>query len=102
MASENDCGDDDQIHSLYSWRSTGTSKFHSWNTKGLYRPSDFDATHQINGNWVYHLPLGRGKFFGANWNQTENALLGGWHVAGLVRWTSGYPFSISTYAVGTN
>ncbi len=74
----------------------------SWNTKGLYGPSDFDSTHQINGNWVYDLPVGRGNRFGANWNKTEDALFGGWRFSGLVRWTSGYPFSISTYAFGTN
>ncbi|MFY9910102.1 MAG: hypothetical protein WAK56_09680, partial [Candidatus Sulfotelmatobacter sp.] len=74
----------------------------SWDTKGLYAPSDFDTTHQINANWVYDLPLGRGKPFGATWNKAENGVLGGWQISGLVRWTSGYPFSISTYAFGTN
>jgi hypothetical protein len=74
----------------------------SWDTKGLYGPSDFDTTHQINANWVYDMPFGRGKYYGAKWNQPENAILGGWQIAGLVRWTSGYPFSISTYAFGTN
>lgn len=74
----------------------------SWNTKGLYGPSDFDTTQQINANWVYDFPLGQGKRFGATWNKTEDAVLGGWQFAGLVRRTSGYPFSISTYAFGTD
>ena len=74
----------------------------SWATKGLYGPSDFDTTHQINANWVYDLPLGRGKRFGGGWNKSEDALLGGLQFSGLTRWTSGYPFSISTYAFGTD
>jgi hypothetical protein len=74
----------------------------SWDTKGLYGPSDYDATHQINTNWVYDFPLGRGKQFGAQWNKAEDALLGGWQTSGLIRWTTGYPFSISTYAFATN
>jgi Carboxypeptidase regulatory-like domain len=74
----------------------------SWDTKGLYGPSDFDTTQQINANWVYDFPLGRGKYLGARWNKAEDALLGGWQFSGLVRWTSGYPFSISTYAFGTD
>jgi len=74
----------------------------SWNTHGLYGPSDFDTTHQINANWVYAVPLGRGQHFGGNWNRLEDALLGGWQFSGLTRWTSGYPFSISTYAFATN
>ncbi|HXY03764.1 MAG TPA: carboxypeptidase-like regulatory domain-containing protein [Terriglobales bacterium] len=73
----------------------------SWQLNGLYGPSDYDTTHQINANWVYSLPLGRGKQFGTGWNKAEDALLGGWQVSGLTRWTSGYPFSISTYAFGT-
>ncbi|MGC2172430.1 MAG: carboxypeptidase-like regulatory domain-containing protein [Candidatus Sulfotelmatobacter sp.] len=74
----------------------------SWDTKGLYGPSDYDTTHQLNANWVYDLPLGRGKRFGAAWNKPEDSLFGGWQVSGLTRWTSGYPFSISTYAFGTD
>ncbi len=74
----------------------------SWATQGLYGPSDFDTTHQINANGVYDLPLGRGKQFGGGWNQTEDAILGGWQLSGLTRWSSGYPFSISTYAFATD
>ncbi len=74
----------------------------SWATKGLYGPSDYDTTHQLNANWVYDLPLGHGKRFGAEWNKAEDSLFGGWQFSGLTRWTSGYPFSISTYAFGTN
>jgi hypothetical protein len=74
----------------------------SWATKGLYGPSDYDTTHQLNANWVYDLPLGQGKRFGGGWNRTEDTFFGGWQFSGLTRWTSGYPFSISTYAFGTN
>jgi hypothetical protein len=74
----------------------------SWDKKGLYGPSDYDTTHQLNANWVYDLPLGRGKRLGGGWNTFEDTLFGGWKFSGLTRWTSGYPFSISTYAFGTN
>ncbi|HXZ31984.1 MAG TPA: hypothetical protein VEH30_06860 [Terriglobales bacterium] len=74
----------------------------SWQLNGLYGPSDYDTTHQINANWVYGLPFGSGKQFGGGWNRGEDALLGGWQISGLTRWTSGYPFSISTYAFATS
>lgn len=74
----------------------------SWDTHGLYGPSDYDTTHQLNANWVYTVPVGRGKRFAGNGNRVEDAILGGWQVSGLTRWTSGYPFSISTYAFATN
>jgi hypothetical protein len=74
----------------------------SWDTKGLYGPSDYDTTHQLNANWVYDLPVGRGKRFASSWNKTADGIIGGWQFSGLTRWTSGYPFSISTYAFGTD
>lgn len=74
----------------------------AWDPKGLYGPSDFDLRHQINTNWVYQLPIGRGKRIGSNWNRVEDGLLGGWEFSGLLRWSSGFPFSIATYAFGTD
>jgi hypothetical protein len=74
----------------------------SWDPHGLYGPSDYDTTHQLNANWVYDLPLGRGQHFGTGWSKTEDAFLGGWQISGLTRWSSGYPFSISTYAFPTS
>jgi hypothetical protein len=74
----------------------------SWDTKGLYGPSDFDTRNQINGNWLLDLPVGRGKKFASNLPAVANAALGGWQLSGLARWTTGYPFSISTYAFATD
>jgi len=51
-------------------------------------------SHQINSNWVYDLPFGRGKRFGHDWNRATNTMLGGWQIAGIYRWTSGFPFTI--------
>lgn len=56
--------------------------------------SDFDMTHQINSNWLYELPFGRGQKFGSGWNRGLDALLGGWSWSGLARWTSGLPFTV--------
>ena len=68
----------------------------SWFPNQLRAPSDFDATHQINANGVYQLPFGRGKRFGAGMNRWLDTVFGGWAVSGLWRWSSGYPFSISS------
>ena len=68
----------------------------SWFPNQLRGPSDFDVTHQINTNIVYQLPFGRGKRFGTGVNRWVDAVVGGWTVSGLWRWTSGYPFSISS------
>ncbi len=65
----------------------------SWYPNQLRGPSDFDATHQVNSNWVWNLPVGRDQRFGSGIGPLANAVLGGWQLAGLFRWTSGFPYS---------
>jgi hypothetical protein len=66
----------------------------AWNPYQLRAVSDFDATHQINGNWVVQLPFGEGRRFAHDANRVVNAFIGGWQTTGLVRWTTGFPFSV--------
>ena len=68
----------------------------SWFPNQLRGVSDFDNTHQFNANWVYQLPFGKGKRFAGGVSRLIDAAIGGWTVSGLWRWTSGYPFSISS------
>ena len=68
----------------------------AWSRNQLRAVSDFDTTHQFNTNWVYELPFGRGKRFGAGSSRWLDALVGGWQWSGLARWTSGFPTTIST------
>jgi len=56
--------------------------------------SDYDATHQINANWVYQLPYGRGQKWGGGSNRFLLAVFGDWTISGLYRWSSGFPFSV--------
>jgi Carboxypeptidase regulatory-like domain len=57
-------------------------------------PSDFDTTHQLNANWVWDLPYGRGRHWGSSTKGLMNGVFGGWGFNGLYRWTSGFPFSV--------
>jgi hypothetical protein len=59
-----------------------------------YGTSDFDLRHQINVNGLAELPFGRGKRWGGNANAVVNHLIGDWAIAGLMRWTSGFPFNV--------
>jgi hypothetical protein len=65
----------------------------TFNPSQSYGVSDFDVTHLVTADWIYQLPFGRGKAFGAGANGFVNAVIGGWEFAGLARWTSGLPFS---------
>jgi hypothetical protein len=55
--------------------------------------SDFDTTHQINANWIWDVPYGKGRRWSSA-NGFVNSVFGGWGLSGLYRWTSGFPFSV--------
>lgn len=69
----------------------------AWSPNQLRSVSDFDTTHQINTNWMYELPFGRGKKFVASSSRWVNGVIGGWEWSGLARWTSGFPTTIYAY-----
>ncbi|MGA8234819.1 MAG: TonB-dependent receptor [Candidatus Acidiferrales bacterium] len=66
----------------------------SWDPLALRGLSDFNATHQVNANWVYRLPFGKGQRFGGSAGPWLDELIGGWRVTGLFRWTSGFPITV--------
>ncbi len=66
----------------------------SWDIDKQWGNADFDIRHQINANWVADLPFGSGKPIGGNVPAWANAVIGDWSVAGLWRWTSGFPFNV--------
>jgi len=72
----------------------GTRLVNAFSPNQFRAVSDFDTTHQINANWLVELPFGKGKPFGRNAGPALNALIGGWQVNGVVRWTSGFPFTV--------
>jgi hypothetical protein len=56
--------------------------------------SDFDVTHQINGNWLWQLPFGRDRAFFNDAPGWADQIFGGWQLTGIVRATSGFPVSV--------
>jgi len=86
-----------------AWGGLGGQIINSWDPNARRSVSDFDLTHQINGNWIWDLPFGRGQRFGRDTNKVVDAFIGGWELTGLVRWTSGFPFTINNgYTWATN
>lgn len=66
----------------------------SWEPDLNYSYSDFDVRHQFNYNWIWDLPFGQGRALGSGAGGALNQVIGNWSVSGLVRWTSGFPFSV--------
>ena len=77
-----------------------TNSFNPSLARGL---SDFDTRHLITGYFSYPLPFGQGQHFLGSANTLTNAILGGWTLSGITRWSSGLPFGIlPQYAYATN
>ena len=81
---------------IVPWGGFGTGQIiNAWDPNQLRAVSDFDLRHQINANWVWQLPVGRGRHFGSGMGKGLDALVGGWQFTGLARWSSGFPVNIS-------
>jgi hypothetical protein len=83
--------------SVYGYQNIGLvgSRLANDFTPNLARAaSDFDLRHQVNANWIIELPFGRGRAFAHDSGKVLDALIGGWEVTGLARWTTGFPFSV--------
>lgn len=75
----------------------------AWNPRKNYAVSDFDTRHLVTADWVLGVPTGHGQRFLANHGHLMDAFVGGWSVSGIVRASSGLPFSIASGAGwGTN
>ena len=66
----------------------------TWNPSQMRGVSAYDTLHQVNANFIYQLPFGRGRRFGTNVNKIVDVFIGGWEVSGLYRQTSGLPLTI--------
>ena len=66
-----------------------------WDPQALRAVSDFDTPHQFNANWIWELPFGKDRWIGGNSHGLVEALIGGWQLTGLARWTSGFPVGVS-------
>ena len=58
-----------------------------------YSYSDFDTRQVLNANFIFQLPVGKGKIYFSRMNKIADAFVGGWQLAGIYRWNSGQPVS---------
>lgn len=76
------------------WGGLGGQIINSWDPYSHRAVSDFDLRHQFNTNWVIEMPFGRGRWIGKDSGRALDALIGGWQLSGLARWTTGFPVNI--------
>lgn len=58
-----------------------------------YARPDYDRTHTINANFIYELPIGKGKKF-INEGGWVDKLIGGYQLTSIFNYSSGVPFGI--------
>jgi hypothetical protein len=54
-----------------------------------------DIPQSLAMNYVYELPVGKGKMFGGDMNSIADEIAGGWQISGITHWQAGFPLSIS-------
>ncbi len=59
-----------------------------------YALSDFDTKHVVNANFMFTLPIGRGRSFFRDMNKWADAFVGGWSLSGIYRWNTGRPLTL--------
>jgi hypothetical protein len=72
----------------------GSSIRNFYDLKADWSVDGDDIPHSLVLNYVYDLPIGRGKKIGGGMNGIEDAVAGGWQVTGITTAQSGFPMSI--------
>ena len=74
-----------------SWLGGSTPIQHYGNVRLERAVSVRDITHRGVMDFLYELPIGRGKLLGKNWNRPVDMALGGWQINGIFILQSGDP-----------
>ena len=72
----------------------GDQVVNTWAPNQLRAVSDFDTPQQVSADWIGALPIGHGMRWLSAAPRSLNAIVGGWQLSGLARWTSGFPVSV--------
>ena len=81
----------DPTFTLYGTGSSQSASSHPFdltNRKLNYARSDFDRRHVFQSHWLYELPFGR------TGHSVMKQVIGGWTVAGNMRYQTGRPFTV--------
>ena len=86
--------DDSSSNNTSNFNGNGTSQDAN-NRHSDWSLSTADVARRFVASFVYSLPFGRNKQFGAGWSRLTDAVLGGWQANGIVTWQTGLPLQFS-------
>jgi hypothetical protein len=78
-----------------SWLGGSTSIQNIWDLDAERSLSSHDVAHRVAVAGVWHLPFGRGRHWGSDWNRAADLALGGWNVSGVFSRQSGMPLAVT-------
>lgn len=82
-----------QINNDFSATSATLQYYHAPFAKKSVSP--WDVRRIFTSSWVWELPFGPGRIFGANWSGPAAAILGGWQMAGILGFSDGSPITLA-------
>ena len=90
-----------QLNANYTWGRAMTNSSslaeatvqNPYNLKSEWGRASIDLRHIFQVAYVYEMPFGKGKKFGAGWNSAANVVLGGWSAEGITRAQTGGPLN---------
>ncbi|MBB5342717.1 carboxypeptidase-like regulatory domain-containing protein [Tunturibacter empetritectus] len=94
----------DDVGGSTDWATaSGTNTVRNVYNLGAERTVDATDTPQsFVVSYVYELPVGRGKKFGAGMNRAIDTVVGGWQTSGAVTLKDGFPLAIGSSGNGLN
>ena len=99
------------LYASYTWskfidNTQGTNGWAQVNSGSFFRNNyDLALEKSLDGNdipqsfvmnYVYEIPVGKGRAVGSNFSKPVDAIIGGWQVSGVTTFKSGFPLSITT------
>lgn len=86
----------DNVEGNQSWAYAGNQgPANNYNLAAEKSVDGSDTPHSLVANYVYQLPVGRGRAVGSSMNRAVNAVVGGWELSQIATFKSGLPLSIS-------
>ncbi len=86
----------DNVEGNQTWSYAGNSgPANNYNLAAEKSVDASDIPHSLVANYIYQLPIGRGKAVGSNMNRVTDAVVGGWEVSQIATFKTGLPLSVS-------
>ena len=86
----------DNVSGTNNWAYTGDQGPQNYYDLAAEKSVDgSDTPHSMVVNYIYELPIGRGRAVGKAMTRKADAVVGGWQVSGVTSLKSGFPLSIN-------